>query len=383
MPLGWYLAQGLIPLGPSSSDDEEGPCQLPNGRIVCSPHGLVTCHRCCSDYTVMEDVLSEEEGEEDDDKDDEDRDAHSARNHLQQQQQLPPWLPPWGGLAYRPPGTFQDAQPEETEAEAIYWNLSPETRAIIYRVYGPPPPRQTSDSQAQATLNRLRQNMPPHPFPEKVRGTGHIFPTKFFPLNTTIKPMELFPATMEDEGGILRYTHFNDRGKLLVLTDGACLNNGQPNPKAGWSVQSGQRSTGVQACLAGRLETTGPFGDESAQTSNRAELRAVIVALRSGHWRRLHCHAIVIATDSGYVVEGATKHIKSWIRYGWTTRQGTGVKNKDLWELLLGDVERWDREGVKVHFWKIPREWNSVADYSAKTAAAGERVSAEWRDPEV
>ena len=67
MPLGWYLAQGLYPLGPSSSDDEEGPCELPDGRIVCGPHGLKVCGICCTDYT---DLGFDEDGlDEDDDAD--------------------------------------------------------------------------------------------------------------------------------------------------------------------------------------------------------------------------------------------------------------------------------------------------------------------------
>lgn len=64
MPLGWYFAQGLIPLGPSSGDDEEGPCRLPNGRLVCGPHGLVVCGKYCSDYSFTEDVLSNDEDED-------------------------------------------------------------------------------------------------------------------------------------------------------------------------------------------------------------------------------------------------------------------------------------------------------------------------------
>lgn len=71
MPLGWYLAQGLIPLGPSSSDDEEGPCELPNGRLVCGPHGQVVCGRCCVDYGFMDDVLDRDSENEDEDEDDE------------------------------------------------------------------------------------------------------------------------------------------------------------------------------------------------------------------------------------------------------------------------------------------------------------------------
>lgn len=69
MPLGWYLAQGLYPLGPSESDDEEGPCELPNGRIVCGPHGLVVCGKCCTDYSDMNDVSDEHEEDEEDEED--------------------------------------------------------------------------------------------------------------------------------------------------------------------------------------------------------------------------------------------------------------------------------------------------------------------------
>jgi len=49
MPRGWYLAQGLTPLGEDSSDDYEGPCKLPDGRLVCGPPGLVWCGKCYVD----------------------------------------------------------------------------------------------------------------------------------------------------------------------------------------------------------------------------------------------------------------------------------------------------------------------------------------------
>lgn len=51
-----------MPLGPSSSDDEEGPCELPNGRLVCGPHGLLRCWKCCVNYVLNHD------GEDDDDE---------------------------------------------------------------------------------------------------------------------------------------------------------------------------------------------------------------------------------------------------------------------------------------------------------------------------
>jgi len=54
MPRGYYLAQGLIPLGYSSSNDKEGPRKLPNSRIICSPHGLVVCRKYCTNYSAID-----------------------------------------------------------------------------------------------------------------------------------------------------------------------------------------------------------------------------------------------------------------------------------------------------------------------------------------
>lgn len=148
-------------------------------------------------------------------------------------------------------------------------------------------------------------------------------------------------------------------------------------------------------CLASdRLEKKGPFGDVSPQTSNRAELRAVIAALRFRFWPGEGCRRFVIATDSEYVVEGATNWVKTWVENGWKTiggygqRAGEDVKNRDLWEVLLGEVERYKTGhryygGMDIQFWKIPREWNAIADARAKKAAAITRegeLAEEWED---
>jgi ribonuclease HI len=45
-------------------DDDTGPRELLDGRLVCSPHGLVICGKCCSDYSFMDE---DEEEETDDD----------------------------------------------------------------------------------------------------------------------------------------------------------------------------------------------------------------------------------------------------------------------------------------------------------------------------
>lgn len=170
------------------------------------------------------------------------------------------------------------------------------------------------------------------------------------------------------------------------MTDGACLNNGQPNPRAGWAFFQGESIEGKPDVVSGRLENRGPWGDEGGQTSNRAELRAVLAALRFRWWRGEGFKTVVFATDSSYVVDGATQWVRGWVDNGWRTRPrgssggGGEVKNKDLWEMLLGECERAHGCGLAVQFWKIPREWNTLADEGAKTAAAEGDAPDHWGD---
>jgi ribonuclease HI len=124
----------------------------------------------------------------------------------------------------------------------------------------------------------------------------------------------------------------------------------------------------------------GPFGEDSVQTSNRAELHAVITALRFRYWPGEGFKTLVVATDSEYVAEGATKWAKKWVQNGWTTSSGAEVKNRDLWEALLGEVERYKDEFMAIQFWRIPRELNTVADSAAKEIAAKGNAPARWVD---
>ena len=92
-----------------------------------------------------------------------------------------------------------------------------------------------------------------------------------------------------------------------------------------------------------RLEDVGPTGLREKQSSNRAELRAILAALnwfRGGHmdwefWKPKEYAKLVIATDSTYVVNGATKWARTWESNGWKLSSGETVKNQDLWEELL------------------------------------------------
>jgi ribonuclease HI len=65
--------------------------------------------------------------------------------------------------------------------------------------------------------------------------------------------------------------------------------------------------------VSGQLEAEGPFGHTFPSTANRAVLRAVIAAVVLRDWKAEGVDTIVIATDSGYVVDGAT----SWSTPRW------------------------------------------------------------------
>ncbi|KAH6977698.1 putative ribonuclease H1, partial [Ilyonectria destructans] len=67
--------------------------------------------------------------------------------------------------------------------------------------------------------------------------------------------------------------------------------------------------------------------------------------------------------------QGATTWSRDWVLNGWKTSSGAEVKNGDLWKLLLGEIERRNRSGLKIQFWKIPRSSNVTADRAAKQAA--------------
>ncbi|KAI1117113.1 ribonuclease H-like protein [Nemania sp. NC0429] len=226
---------------------------------------------------------------------------------------------------------------QDVGTEARYEELSHETRAEI-------------DSRCSP----LRS---PHPLSVEAHGVSieaddaekrYVFPTKFNPSPGHATPAKLFPGKLTSTH-LSRYIHRHDQGMALAFADGACLNNGKPNPKAGWAFVHGPGFAGQPAHIAsGRLENKGPLGGPSIQSNNRAELRAVIAALQFRGWNSDGVHTLVIATDSEYVAIGSTEWAISWVRDGWRRAGQEIVKNQDLWEILLDEVKRLDGEGLRI-----------------------------------
>lgn len=113
-------------------------------------------------------------------------------------------------------------------------------------------------------------------------------------------------------------------GKIEIFTDGAC--SGNPGP-GGWG-----------AILRARGHEKEISGGESATTNNRMEMMAAIRALES----LKKPSAVVLHTDSRYVLDGITKWIKGWKAKGWKTADKKPVKNEDLWRALEEAASRHD-----------------------------------------
>lgn len=99
-----------------------------------------------------------------------------------------------------------------------------------------------------------------------------------------------------------------------IFTDGACLGN--PGP-GGWAALL--RLGGQEKEISGA---------EAATTNNRMELTAAIMALEA---LKRPCRVRLYA-DSRYVIDGATKWLRSWKARGWKTADRKPVANVDLWQ---------------------------------------------------
>ncbi|KAH9905936.1 ribonuclease H-like domain-containing protein [Xylariomycetidae sp. FL2044] len=250
---------------------------------------------------------------------------------------------------------------EPVDAPWMKWNQSPNQVDYDFRV-------------ASAKLAMLKD--------------GIYLPTTFNPRTVApgrpSTPRELFPETSCD---FARFPGFRPYRYILqtpcplgsalpiklplILTDGCCLNNGRSGAKGGYGFsfcEAGRENTG--GCVSSSLEAEGPDGLRYRPTSNRAELRAVIAALEYRMWYREGHEALVIATDSTYVADGATSWLSSWIEHRFRKSNGDEVANPDLWTRLLSLFRRYAIHGCQIMIWHIPREENRLADALAKSGAS-------------
>lgn len=124
-----------------------------------------------------------------------------------------------------------------------------------------------------------------------------------------------------------------------------------------------------------------PLPGYVAETVNRMELTAIIVALKTIERGRLPenllegIRRIDVYTDSMYVAENLDHAIYTWPRQSWMTRDGAPVLNVDLWKDLVRAYRRLqDQPGLRVEIkWRkghsSSNPHNKAADKLAKQSA--------------
>jgi ribonuclease HI len=119
--------------------------------------------------------------------------------------------------------------------------------------------------------------------------------------------------------------------EVALHTDGSCFIN--PGP-GGWAA----------ILVYGEHERELSGGDPET-TNNRMELLAVIEGLRA---LKEPCR-VTVYSDSQYVVKAfADDWIAGWKRRGWKNAKKEPVLNRELWEILIEEVERHQVEWVWV-----------------------------------
>jgi len=108
--------------------------------------------------------------------------------------------------------------------------------------------------------------------------------------------------------------------KVRIAVDGSVLVN--PDGPGGWAVVFDDGRT-----LA---------GSDPSTTNNRMEMRAVIEGLRAIEGPS----EIIVECDSRYVCRGVSTWVEGWRKRGWRNAQGKRVKNREVWEELMAEVER-------------------------------------------
>ena len=146
-----------------------------------------------------------------------------------------------------------------------------------------------------------------------------------------------------------------------VYTDGGCRGNGKDEEAIGsFGIYMNFRGKTKKLCKA-----------EQSTTNQRMELEACATALEMIH---SDAYPVRIYSDSAYLINCMNqKWYKKWIMNGWKTSNKEPVKNKDLWERIINNIDGrfYQTEFVKVKGHST-NEGNNVADWLCNYAMDNE-----------
>lgn len=121
----------------------------------------------------------------------------------------------------------------------------------------------------------------------------------------------------------------NENKNIYVYTDGACINNGKSNAKAGIGIYFGKNdSRNVSKRIDGK------------QTNNTAELKAIIEALKILHKEIKDNLNIYIITDSEYAIKCCTSYGYKLNKCNWKIKDKE-IPNLDLIKELFNITSKY------------------------------------------
>ncbi len=104
---------------------------------------------------------------------------------------------------------------------------------------------------------------------------------------------------------------------IIIHTDGGCDKN--PGGTGGWAFRIKREDHIIER--SGRVANS---------TNNRMEMTAAIHALQM----LKESSDVELFTDSQYLSKGITEWIHGWLKRNWKLKDGSPVKNVDLWKKL-------------------------------------------------
>ena len=115
------------------------------------------------------------------------------------------------------------------------------------------------------------------------------------------------------------------------------------------------------------------------QTNNRAELTAIILAVRKAMAWPKEFRLLVVHSDSRLCIDGINKWLPLWEADGWT-RRGNRLENADLWQVMKRALTALADAGIEVEFRYVHAHigvyGNERADRLAKAAAKRAHLAA-------
>ncbi len=157
------------------------------------------------------------------------------------------------------------------------------------------------------------------------------------------------------------------RPVAVLHLDESCLGNGREgeNPGGGGGLIEARSRRG-------KLERRDFFLHEPATTNNRMALKGAATALELLAAKGSEL-AVLMVSDSQYLVRGMREWVPGWKVRGWT-RKGGPIENLELWKRLLAASRKHDTRWtwLRGHY---KHAKNEFADWLAVRAAREQRSS--------